>query len=308
MKNNLLTINHLFALLTGITLLGATFLFSGCDREDEPIPGYVEIREFTVEETDYGTHGSISHKITNARVFFTDQNDGSIHNIGTVTLPITLPIIVTGSQEITIDPVIKNGGNSFSLDIYPFYERFTQVIEIPPTEEIVVNPVTRYADNAVFTFIEGFEGTAHLFQEELDNNQNTSIEISEEDVFEGDSSGKIHLDTGNVVIVTATSQIYNFVFSEAARVYMELNYKNDVPIEFGIQAINNIGQAESIFEFIVIEREDWNKIYFNMSNIMFNRTEQNFRFILRAGIPIDNGGFTLDEADIFLDNIKIISF
>lgn len=308
MKNNLLIINKLSSFLILVVALACGFFFSGCDTEEEPVPAYLEIKPFILEATDISVHGSISQKITHGDVIFIDQEDGSVHSLGVLTLPITVPVRVTGTQEIIIDPFIKNAGNSFNLQVYPFYERYSEIIELPPNEDVSVQPVTQYIDGAVFEFIEGFEGNGHRFQQELDGNPNTFIEISDEDVFEGNSSGKIYLDTGNIIIVTATNEAFNINFEDAIRVYMEVNYKTDVPLQFGVQAVNNIGQAESIFEFAVLENTEWNKIYFNMTDIMFNRTEENFTFALRAGLPIDEGGFPLEEAKIYLDNIKVVHF
>jgi hypothetical protein len=260
--------------------------------------------------TDPSTHGSISQKITNARILFTDQNDGSTHSIGTVTIPLTIPVLVTGEQEITIDPVIKDGGNSFFLTIYPFYNRFQQVIDLKPNEDLVVTPTTTYVENAVFQSIEDFEGVNHRWQGDGDNNPATFIEISDEDVFEGNASGKIHLsvEDGNAFVVASTTDVFNFDFAEIGRIYMELNYKSDVPMEFGVLAINSLGQETPIFEFAVLERQEWNKIYFNLTNIMVTSNQENFVFIMRAGIPIEEGEFTMQEADIYLDNIKVVHF
>ena len=290
--------------------LALVLCLCSCDKEEEPIPAYLEIKPFELLPTAPEVHGSISQKITNARVIFIDQNDSdsTVHSIGTVTLPVTIPVLATGAQKIVIDPVIKGGGNSFSLQLYPFYERFEQVLNMPPNSDVTVQPTTTYKPEAKFEFIEDFEGATHRFQDDQDNNPGTFIEISDEDVFEGNASGKIHLDTGNVVIVVATEELFQFVFEDAQKVFMEVNYKTDVPLEFGVQAINSLGQANTFFEFGVLAKDEWNKIYFDFTSIMSTQTEPNFAFVLRAGIPIQDGVFTLEEADIYLDNIKLIHF
>ena len=295
------------ALLSLAVALAALFT-TGCEGEDEIIPAYLKIEPFVVESTDFIKHGSISHKITNARVFLTDLDNNTTHSLGTLSLPASVPVIVTGNQQVTIDPVIKANGNSLFLQIYPFYERFTTVLELQPNVEEVVQPVTRYVSNAKFEFIEDFEGNGHLFQRDRDGNPLTSIQISSDDVFEGDHSGRVRLDSNNLNFAVSTDNIYNLKFEDVGRVFMEMNYKTDVPIEFGALALNNLNDEIPFIQFAVFSKDEWNKIYFDFTEIIATAGEERFVFVMQAGIPIQGGQPTLDEAFIYFDNIKLIHF
>lgn len=296
-------------LLLNVLLFSLFFGLMGCEGEDEPIPTYIHIEDFVVESTSPNLHGSVSQKITHALVFLVDK-DGldAPHQLGTITLPATIPAIVSGNFEINIDPVVKANGNSLSLAVYPFYERFKADVTLSPGSDIEIAPKTRYAPDANFLLIENFEANGHLFSSDRDDNPLTSLEVSDMDVFEGNSSGLVQLDTANNVFVVATAEPYEINFPESVRAYMEVNYKTDVPLEFGVLAVDALNDETPNFEFVVFAKPEWNKIYFDMTNLLADAPANRFIFIIRGGLPIEDGQFTLDEATVQLDNIKVITF
>lgn len=301
--NKLSTLRLCFPLLFAFALAVA-----GCDREDEPIPAYIHIEPFELTATNPDVHGSISEKITHARIFAIDKITGESHALGVVTLPATIPSLATGEQELNIDPMIKANGNTLFLQVYPFYTRYKEMVNLVPGEELTVSPTTTYVDNAEFEFVEDFEGTTHLFEVERDANDETKIVLSNEDVFEGEFSGKITLDSANNLIVAASNYVYTLNYTEIGKVFMEVNYKTDVPIEFGVLNIDNFGNEAPNFEFVVLAKNEWNKIYFDMTDIIATASFNRFVFVIRAGIPFENGKPVLDKAEIYLDNIKLIHF
>ena len=300
---------HRFALAATPFLMILALLLTGCEGQDEPVPTYIQINEFVVESTSPNTHGSVSQKITDAAVFLIDKNSlESPHRLGVITLPAVVPAIVSGEFEINIDPVVRANGNSLYLDVYPFYERYTTTVNLSPNEDVTVNPNTRYSSTAKFIFVENFENSTHLFQTDRDNNPNTFIDFSEEDVFEGNHSGLVNLDTSNFVFVAATAEPTEILIGEARRVYLELDYKTDVPLEFGVIAVNAINDETPNLEFVVFPNEEWNKIYFDMTDLIALAPVTRFIFVFRGGIPTVDGIFTMDEATVSLDNIKLITF
>lgn len=294
----------LFALALALPLLFLT----ACDLEEEPIPAYLHVEPFEMVSTDPGAHGSVSAKITHARLFVIDKTTGESHQLGMVALPATIPVLATGEQELNIDPVIKANGNSFFLQIYPFYKRFTKDVTLVPGEELSVTPVTSYKPEAVFEFIEDFEQPGHIFELDRDDNPETVLENSTKNVFEGNYSGRIYLDTANSVIVAQTNGLYDLVFSEVGKVFMEVNYKSPVQMQFGVVAVDNAGTEDPNYEFVVLEKDEWNKIYFDMTDLISTSGTTRFAFIFGAGLPVENGEFSLQEAEIFLDNIKLVHF
>jgi hypothetical protein len=194
-----------FATMASLLALG----FTGCDREDEPIPSYLTIEPFELQETDLGWHGSISQKITHADIFMFDSTGNESISLGVFELPATIPVLNKGSFSLNIDPVIKANGSSLSLQSYPFYTRFSRTINLKSDAPQAVKPTTTYNEDAVFEVIEDFENSNILFSVERDGNTNTAVVRSTEDVFEGQQVGLVKLDTANASIVAQTEGLFD---------------------------------------------------------------------------------------------------
>lgn len=292
------------------TLLPAFVVFAlvGCDTEQERLPAFLQLDPFVVQATNTSVHGSVSAKITHAKVFLTDLQTGATHSLGTLALPGSYPVLLEGQYQLNVDPVIKANGNSFSALIYPFYERFTTVIDLEPTVELTVTPNTRYRSDAVFEFIETFENPGMLFSDDRDENPLTFIERSTADVFEGNYSGHVHLDTANHTMVVSTQVPFILDVTKHGKIFMELDYKTDIPLEFGVIAVDAVGVEEPNFVFVVLGKPEWNKIYFDLTELVSTANTDRFFIVLRAQLANQTQSPPLTEADIWLDNIKLLHF
>lgn len=289
-------------------LVVATFVAS-CDREKEPIPAYVTIEPFELISTNPSVHGSVSQKITHADMFMFDSTENKSISIGTFELPATVPVLNNGKFSLNVDPVIKANGNSFYLQTYPFYKRYSTPINLAPNADVTVKPTTSYRDDAVFEFVEDFEHGEVLFNVDRDGEDLTAIVPSNIDAFEGQFSGLVQLDTAHPVIVAQTAELFSIDFATAGKIFMELNYKTDVPLEFGlVQVEDNGAEGDINFEYVVLAKPEWNKIYFDLTDIISTSTTSRFALIFRGGIPLDNGKYTLDKAEIHFDNVKMVHF
>jgi len=284
-------------------------LFTACDRETEAIPAYLHIDSFELLPTDPSKHGSVSQKITHVQLFMFDSTENKSISLGNFELPATIPVLNQGDFSLNVDPVIKANGNSFYLQAYPFYKRYSNPIQLTPNADVTVNPTTTYRDEAVFEFIEDFEHNGVLFSQDRDLDDSTSLEISDQGVFEGDYSGLVTLNPEHPVIVAQTTELYTIDKATSGKVFMELNYKTDVPLEFGLVQVQDDGTEGDInFEFVVVAKQDWNKIYFDMTDLVQTNPTSRFAIIFRGGIPLENGKYTLDKAEIRFDNIKLVHF
>ncbi|MCU0347220.1 MAG: hypothetical protein MUC59_09760 [Saprospiraceae bacterium] len=292
-----------------LPLLLTTVLFVACDREDEPIPTYMTIEPFELKATDTNKHGSISENITHADVFMFDSTTNESIQLGVFELPATFPVLNSGNFSLNIDPVIRANGSSNYLQPYPFYSRFSKNINLSNDEGLTVKPSTNYIEEAVFGMQEDFENGNTVFTVDRDDNDATAVTITSQDAFEGQYSGRIKLDTANAVIVAQTEGLFDLTISTAGKIYLELNYKTDVPLEFGIIPVEDNGlEGTANFEFVVLAKDRWNKIYFDLTEVISITGGLRFAIIMRAGIPLREGKYTLDEAEILLDNIKLVHF
>lgn len=298
----------LFFFSSATALAFLVLLAAGCDTEEEPIPAYVKLNEFSVVPTNPNVHGSVSSKVSHAKVFFRNLSTGETHPLGVLALPGTYPVLLEGDYEINVDPVIKANGNSLSALIYPFYERYTTNVQLLAGQDTEVSPKTRYTSNTQFEFVEGFEHSAHLFANDRDENPLTFIESSNLDVFEGNYSGHVRLDTANNTFVASTIGPFTLSVEDHAKIFMEMNYKTDVPLELGVIAVDAQGAEVPNYAFYVFEKAEWNKIYFDLTELISTANADRFYILMRGILPFENGDPTKLEAHIWLDNLKLLHF
>lgn len=282
------------------------FSFGACDviNPAEDIPAYLHVEAFDFEVSP--AQGTGNQKITEGWVYV----NGDF--LGAYSLPATLPVLATGDTDVFIDPGIQDNGISATPDIYTFLKRYSTTITFEPQREDTIRPVTGYASNANFVFIEGFESNQHFFKEDLDNNEASKIELTTSDVFEGNSSALIRLDRDNPLAEVGSIRVDEYSPFGGTAVYIEMNYKTDVPIALGWIGYDGFGiQQNVIIDRGVNSSGEWKKIYFNFSEVIneFRITDvASYQLIIQAAIPIENGDFALDEANVLLDNIKMIQF
>ena len=292
----------MFRIRPTFLLLAALLVsLSACDliNPAEDIPAYIYIEPFEVQTTP--AEGTNSAKITEAWLSV------GPNFLGPYSLPALVPVLEQGEQEIVINAGIKDNGISSSPDIYPFYTPYTLVLDLQPNEVDTIKPVVTYKSSARFAINETFQTGGHLFKlVEL----GPEIQITSDGAFEGNSA-IIQLTTDEPVVEIATNLSFDNILDNDIRVYVELNYRSDVPVIFGLTGLNNNSQGfgTRLYEPGFSAKSTWNKIYFNLSGTALQGQFESFRLAFFGFIPEDaNGELTLDEAKIYLDNIKLIHF
>ncbi|MCG8328254.1 MAG: hypothetical protein MI974_11240 [Chitinophagales bacterium] len=290
----------------GALLLCLTSFFSSCDiiNPAEDIPSYVNITGVSLSSNP-ATEGTSSHKITEAWL----SVDGNF--LGAYAIPSTFPILEEGEHEIAIQAGIKDNGITATPEIYPFFDPFTTTINLERDDVKEITPQFSYKDITKFAFIEDFEGAIHEF-EDIRLGQSSQFELSTDDGFEGGTSAVISLDSSNFVFQAASTNRYNnLVNLSSTTVYLEVNYKSDVPVVFGVighrqGGVNSAGQALLSHGFL--PSENWNKIYFNLSLLISQLNLDEYQVVFQAFIPSENGELTRSSGKVWLDNIKLVHF
>ncbi|MCB0561074.1 MAG: hypothetical protein H6573_21435 [Lewinellaceae bacterium] len=288
----------------GIGILAMVALAS-CDviNPEEDIPAYIYVPDIELQ-TNNISEGTNSEKITDVWLSL----DGGF--LGAYPLPALIPLLETGNRELILQAGIKDNGINSTPEIYPFYESLTYTQTLVSNEVDTIRPVTRYQDAAKFAFIENFERSAHLFQD-VRRGQLSQIQLVTEGVFEGSQSLRIRLDTSSSVVEVATNARYSELTKQSPLVYLEVNYRSDVPVVFGVighEANGLPSQGDIAFDPGFSPREDWNKIYFNLSRMIIDVNREEYQVVLQAFIPIENGQLTRNSAEVWLDNIKLVHF
>lgn len=301
-NNNILLFWCCFTCLVGLLTM------SSCEviNPEEEIPAFVHVQPFTLS-TNGNLEGTASSKITEVWVFL------GADFLGAYSLPATVPILATGEQELSFQAGIKDNGISSLPEIYPFYEKYTITLNLESGKTDTIQPSTSYVNNTIFEFIEDFESPNHIFSDDIDNIEESEIVTTQDDVFEGNRSGKIILtkDFPSITVATAINRPFKDLQKNSVFVYLEVNYKSDVDVVWGIathpNANNSLDRRLSVDPGF-IARDSWNKIYFNLSQLLFDNDGEAYQIILSSLIPTIDGELTQDEATIYLDNIKLLHF
>lgn len=284
-------------------ILAAAFL-SSCEiiNPEEPVPGYLHIPSVRVETT--GDEGSASSNISEAWV----SVNGSF--VGAYSLPATLPVLEEGVSEVVVQAGVKDNGLGNSPDIYPFFANFETQVDMGPNTTDTIRPVFRYSDNTQFAFIEDFNDGAQIFSE-IRRGSSSQISFAEEDAFEG-CSLRIDLDTSAAIVEAATFERYeNLTGPFTTSVYLEVDYKSDIPVTFGIighDGAGTVGNGQALFLSGFNASGEWKKIYFNLSVAVVESGLSEFQIVFQAAIPVESGQFAREEAVVLMDNIKLVHF
>lgn len=285
-----------------IVLFGlCCLLFVHCDliNPEEAVPAYIHIEPFSLQ-TELSMQGSASHKITEGWLTVNDEF------LGVYQLPATVPVLLAGSVNIFLEAGIKDNGIGSTPDIYPFYQPYQIQVELSPNQTTTIIPTTRYEQGAQFAFIEDFETGTTIFQDTLLGAG--GLKVSSVEPFEGNFSGKIELTTDDPVIELATISEFAGLTDRSPLVYLEVNYKSDVPVIFGLIGGKGTAGQNAVFDPGFNPKNTWNKIYFNLSGILATSPFDAHQVGLKAYIPKENGQLTLNSATVWLDNLKLVHF
>lgn len=294
--------SRLYYLLLAVAILG----FSACDiiNPDEEIPAYIYVEPFEFSAgPDQGTSDS---KITEVWVFV----DGDY--LGAYPLPSMIPLLEKGEKLISLRPGIKENGLKSQPEIYPFYAPYEVTLDLVESNIDTLRPEITYKPDLVFEFVEEFEGDNHVFRE-IDEDYADRFTITTEDVFEGSRSGLIQLDTAVSILRAETIVRYpQFITNPFERAYLEINFKSDVPVFWGLTAhpANPLDPEVPLYESGTNISEEWNKIYINLTGLVLNTDYEEFQVGLIAFIPTDaaTGELIQETGEVRIDNVKFIHY
>lgn len=289
-----------------IFLLIALFLVS-CEiiNPEEDIPTYIKVSGVSVT-TDFEEEGTARHDIHDVWIRHAGKN------LGAYNIPFEVPILQQdGKSEIQFDAGIKTSGTSTIRDKYPFYEPIIVNSEFKPNATDSFGPrdlVFEYKDNVKFLWMEAFEQQTISLQP-IENNgkyNNYDRTRNSELVFEGKASMQSILDSDNPVMGIQSFPTFSRQdIRLGSPSYLEIHYKNDVTIQVGYvyQSAEGFISIQTPFLFISPSTE-WKKIYIELTNELNRMKEGDAVKIYFAG-ALPSG---VDRAEIFLDNIKLVTF
>jgi hypothetical protein len=275
-------------------------LISSCNviNPEEQIPAYLEIAPFNLTTTA-DSQGSASEKITEAWVFI----DGAF--LGVYDLPATVPVLNTGTTLVRVEAGIRDNGISSTPEIYPFYEPYSVSLELVAGETVNIEPQTTYLSNTKFAMIEDFEeNRPRFFTQQILGDE--TISLTQSEVFEGQYSATFGLSKENQpVLEISTEAGFSGLQDGGVFVYLEVNYLSDAPVLWGVVGNENaVTGIERYYESGFIPNGEWNKIYFNLSQLIFDSRLDEIQIGMQAFLRAEDP----DTANVYLDNIKLVHF
>lgn len=263
-------------------------------KNPDQIPAFVHIEVPTKEVTS--NQGSASHQITEA-YFYADNDFLGVYELGK-----SYPVLSDGPTELTVFSGVRRNGISDAFGIYTFYAPYRETIDLTPGQVDTISPIARYTNSAKFLFIENFEA-AHIFVHDMDNDEETNMVTTTTEVFEGNRSGMVEVDSTTEVVEVATEFVYTDL-TPGNPVFMELNLKNEAPVFIGFVAIDAVNLPTRFYKVQINPSEEWRKIYLELTDEIGQfRNASGFRF---AFLTIYDPNLPREKQSAYFDNVKLL--
>jgi len=270
---------------------------------EEQIPSFVYIEPFEFETvTGEGTADQILPIV--------EILSGEL-NLGIHSIPNRIPLLLEGTHTLDLFPGISDNGIAGFPNIYNMLQFDQVTVDLVPGQVDTIRPQSRYKENLIFAIQEPFENSFQVFQEDGDQDPATRIDLDQTEVFEGNSSGRITINEDHPVFEVLSGQIDVFP-PKSTFVYLEMNYKTESVFGVGVYWTTSDGTRSASLVNFINPKDEWNKIYINLSDIFdFLATQTdviNWQLGINAQMPIENEEFVGEEKNIWVDNIKLIHF
>jgi len=276
----------------------ALLTFSACKDAPEQIPAYLNIKPFDVSAPG----GTGWQKITDGWLYV-----NGIY-LGAYTLPATVPVLAEGVNEVILFPGVKENGIDATPNIYPYLTKFTKNFYLSAAHSTDIQAITDYDPDIVYAFGLGrgdFDGGSFISLENRDSDGAINVETTTDGAFAG-KSVLMRVDSMHPIMDIATEKMVNLPVLGAPQVWLELNYKTDVP--FFLFMLSGPNQdSQGVYQFNL--SENWNKIYFNLTGTLVTTQQREQRLYFRLSLPKDSAGkFTQNSGTVLLDNIRVVHF
>lgn len=283
---------HFFLLPAIALLLGFA---SSCNiiNPVEVVPTYVEVDSFGFQGNPSIT-GSNSHRITSVFAFLNNQS------IGVYDLPATFPIIMDKKATLMLVAGVNyNGMRSYQVQ-YPFYASDTITLEPNNASGAtkVVVPTVRYSPSVKFSYMQDFEN--YFASPFVNAGSDTGITVGTGgEALEG-KFGLISINSSRDSSVNITRDGFAMPFN--ADLYLEMDYKSNIPVTIGLQTVIN-GDVQRSYILGLNPRDTWGKVYIDLRTFASTYQGDIYNLLLRAVRTSD-----VSEGKVMIDNLKIVHF
>jgi hypothetical protein len=308
MKSRWLPISVIFSVTVFATFSACTLL----DPEPVTVPAYIYVPYVRFNTANDGTQGDSSFQFVDVWMY---EHGKLLGNIG---FPALIPIQKSGMTELNFDGGIVKSGQDDQRIPYPFTQRYVVYKELTPNKIDTFIPVIKYLDNAKFSFVENFESNGFEFtystknapgdtiiNEPVTDNNNPAIVL-------GKKSGKVVMNSSS-----ATLEIDSKAYSKeelqpspGSSVYLEIDYKSNIPIQIGMIAKIGSNNPYGIGGITANPTgaddnglRKWNKLYLCLDQDISPMSSGT-----QIAIAIRMLNYSYIVPDVYIDNIKLVHF
>jgi len=281
---------RLFQLFTSLL---AVVLFSGCPADTDITPAFLEITDFNLRTPGIADP---TEAITEVWAFADNVF------LGVFPLPARIPVPQVGTVEVRLEAGVRQNGISTTPEIYEFYTPVERTLELVAGETTALGTLDiTYRSDVQFAIFEDFEdGTSRAFTEIVLGD--TTLVPTTELVRSGSFSGKLPLTSDNRLVEIATGEQFGDLIATRPYVWLEVDFLSEAPAIWGVTGNRGIA-AIRLFDPGFNVRDNWTKIYFNLSAIVVESDLEQLRIALSALLPEE-----LASGNVYLDNIKLLHF
>lgn len=263
-------------------------LMMSCNKE-EPVPAWVIIPEYQVMTTP--DQGTASQKFTEVYAYTTSSF------LGVFPIPGKIPVLEYGPVQLELFPGIRANGIKSTPDIYGFFTRTKHNLDLESGKADTLVPVYTYDPQAKIRMVENFDSSIKWFTTQIAGNP---LGLTSGTEFEG-RAGTFTVDEAEPIFEVATPAFTDIPLNNTP-IYLEMHYKTEIPFLIGLEGSSPSVPNAKQYIAGVNAKEEWNKIYFSLTDA-FNLSDlDSYKVVIRADLP-SNG---VDSARVWIDNIKLI--
>lgn len=283
-----------FTLFTATSLL----LVTSCDNAPAPEVAYIQID--TLQVNAIGAQGTSSSALS---TFWVEQNG---QQIGAFTPPSLVPVLAGQNQSIRLIPGININGSFAQRNQYEMLSPRTFTLDLAQGETRNFAPAaTTFSYNTNYTIevLEDFDAVGLNFLRSDKSDTNLLITTAPDEIFV--HPGEMPNKSGKIVMKPISraefKTLQSFELPQfAANVWLEVNYKTDIPLTFGVVA-NEPLQSIQAPVVTLFSNEAWNKVYINLvTEVSGYPNAVDYNLFFGAINTTD------DTATVFVDNIKLL--
>ena len=153
--------------------------------------------------------------------------------IGIFDLPVTFPVMASGTQGLQLAPVIAVNGQNNMVNAYSYYALDTTTLVANPGHIVNYTPKTEFYGDVKVKTIANFEGTGDTNFALWRDGQVMQLAKDDSLVCDGLASGEIILKAVGDSSVDSTKKTFPIPDGPA---FIEFDYKSTIPFYVGLQA------------------------------------------------------------------------